>query len=453
MTFLVVVALFGAGFLGYRSLAASLAKREAARAIEAARELAGDLDTRPGLANHREDFGQAVAAYEAAGARYEAEDYPAALAQATTSRNLLQWIADALGQRDAAGEARFISVEGGVQVRRGEAGEWQPARTGLALNLGDFVRTTSGGSAEIMFASGSLFTVRPDTYFVLSRARSPSGGGQEQSIKMEYGWVNLNTKLRESNVATPAAEAWVDRESKASVSYEKASGTSRFVSFEGRLKVASRSGAERELGALEQVVSARENLGKPNALPAQPALTEPGDSVQVNLDRASRLTLAWQPVAGAVRYALQVSRNHLFVDNVIDTADRSRTEATLGLQGEGTFLWRVAAIDRAGTAGPWSASRKFRVASLRGGAEADSTPPHLLLQDPKPYGNIFMLAGSTEPGAEVTINGDAVPVASDGSFTTTIQLREEGWSFVTIRARDAWGNTTERRRRVFVEVL
>jgi hypothetical protein len=453
MIFLVVVALCGVGFLGYRGLAASLEKREASLAIEAARQLAGSLEARSGLAAHRLDFAEALAAYDAARSHYEAQDYAEALAQATTSRNLLQWIADVLEQRDSGAEARFISAGGRVEFRRGETGEWQPARSGTVLTLGDLVRTSAGGSAEIMFDNGSLYTVRPNTFFVLSRAHSPHGGGQEQAIKLEYGWVNLNTKQRESNVATPAAEAWVERDSKASVSYDKASRTGRYASFAGRLRVAGKAGTERQVEALEQVVATSDALSKPSTLPGQPALSEPPDSVQVNLDKAQRLVLAWEPVPGAARYALQVSRHHLFVDNLIEAPDRTGTQATLGLQGEGSFQWRVAAVDRAGALGPWSAARKFRVASLRGGAGTDSTPPPLVLQDVKSYGNIFILGGATEPGAEVTIDGEPVTVAADGTFNKTIQLMKEGWSFVTIRARDAWGNATERRQRVFVEAF
>ena len=59
----------------------------------------------------------------------------------------------------------------------------------------------------------------------------------------------------------------------------------------------------------------------------------------------------------------------------------------------------------------------------------------------------------TEPGADVEVNGESVAVAADGSFTKTVQLGREGWSFVEIRARDASGNETLRRQRVFVESL
>ena len=76
---------------------------------------------------------------------------------------------------------------------------------------------------------------------------------------------------------------------------------------------------------------------------------------------------------GAGRYALQVSRNRLFVDNIIDVEDRTTTSAKLGLRGEGHFLWRVAAIDSSGEQGPWSPPRKFRVVPTAAtGAQEDA---------------------------------------------------------------------------------
>ncbi len=172
------------------------------------------------------------------------------------------------------------------------------------------------------------------------------------------------------------------------------------------------------------------------------------------MDRTDELRLAWEPVAGAAGYALQVSRSHLFVDNVIDVEDRSAPRATLGLRGEGTFLWRVAARSGGGELGPWSPSRKFRVTAFRRAeAGGDERPPELEVEQVRAYGSIFIVGGRTEPGSVVEVNGEPVQVAADGSFTKTIQVTQEGWSFIEVRARDAGGNETVVNPRVFVEVL
>ena len=67
-------------------------------------------------------------------------------------------------------------------------------------------------------------------------------------------------------------------------------------------------------------------------------------------------------------------------------------------------------------------------------------------------GNFFIVQGSTEPGATVTVNGETVEVGGDGSFNKTVALTREGWNTIVIRAIDPAGNTTEHRESVLVEV-
>ncbi len=247
--------------------------------------------------------------------------------------------------------------------------------------------------------------------------------------------------------------ARVREDSEAFVSVDKGTNQGRFGATRGGMELASKSGLTREIKGLQQVVQTGDLLSEPKPLPAPPQPSEPDDNLALDLDTTRKLVLAWAPVPGASRYALQVSRNILFVDNVINAENRSRPRATLGLRGEGTFLWRVAAYGSDGVLGPWSGMRKFRVASSHatGGEKKGSTPPTLDLDDVKPYGSIFFVAGRSDPGARIEVNGEQVKTTIDGSFNKPVQLTKEGWNIIEIRARDAWGNETVRRHRVFVE--
>jgi hypothetical protein len=368
---------------------------------------------------------------------------------------LLLSISDALRSRGAAGEAQFVSAQGGVQFRRGEAADWEDARGRVVLRSGDYVKTTGNGSAEIMFTDGTLYTVRPNTLFLVTASRSDGGGASgDRSIRMEYGWVNLSTAQKSATVTTPGAQARVRESSEATVAYDQATASGRFAAVRGGLSVETGSGARREVNELEQVVQTGNTLADTKTLPAMPQLSEPADNLEVNLDRVRELSFAWQPVRGAVRYAFQVSRSRLFVENVIDSDNRTKPRATLGVRGEGNFLWRAAAYGKDGQQGPWSSPRRLRIASQRaGGGEADKTPPQIELEDARAYGSIVILTGRTEPGASVEVNGEDTLVNADGGFNKTVQLAAEGWSFIEIRARDAWGNETVRKQRVYVEGL
>jgi hypothetical protein len=447
---LLLLAILGAGFLGYRIWERDSLEREAAAVIDEANSLLARLRGEKRAASFAEEFGAARESLREAQTQFTAEDFRSALDSGQRSRNVLLSILDALALRGAEGQATFIAIEGDVEYRRGDGGDWQEARSRVQLQPGDYVRTSEGGSAEIMFLDGSLYTVRPNTQFVVSPA---SSGRAEQSIEMEYGWVNLSTYQKPSNVKTPGAVARVREESEAFVTVDKSTNQGRFGAYRGGMELSSKGGLTQEVGALQQVVQTGDLLSEPRSLPAQPEVLEPGDNDSVDLEQTRRLVLSWSPVAGASRYALQISRNHLFVDNVIDVANRTRTRATLGLRGEGTFQWRIAAYGPDGTQGPWSPARKFRVASSRtsSGEKKDTTPPSLDLDDVKTYGTIFMFAGRSEPGARIEVNGEQVKTGADGTFTKPVQLNKEGWNIVEVRARDAWGNETVRRHRVFVE--
>jgi hypothetical protein len=444
----VLAAAAGAGFWMWRDWQAHSEQRRAAALIEEAQTLVVRLQSATGLAAHREELESGRGYLQEARKAYGQGDFPAARRAGQQARYVLMAVLDTLARRGDSGDANFISVQGEVEYRRGETGEWETARSRVALASGDYVRTGAGGSAEIMFGDGTLYTVRPNTSFIVSRRQG--GGGGDRSITMEYGWVNLNTASRGARVGTPTADAEVEEDSEAFVSYRRDTREGRFGAYRGSLEVAGEAG-RRKIGELEEVVQLDGELSEPRPLPRRPEPVEPADNLLLDSDKVRELVLAWRPVEGASRYALQVSRNQLFVDNLIEDADRAKTQATLGLRGDGSFLWRVAAIGRDGSRGPWSSARKFRVASVRH-QSGDDEPPAIELEEVSSYGNIFIVGGRTEPGATVEIDGEMVKVGADGSFTKTIQLNKEGSSYIEIRARDAWGNETVRRRRVFVQV-
>jgi FecR protein len=448
-----ILAVLGGVIFGYRIFERRSLQSQSSDVIAEVQVLYQRLQKEERTSGFRTEMGTAWQSLQEAQGAFSRADFRKALNEGKRSKSLLLSIQDALALPGTAGQAQFISILGEVEYRRGDGGDWEEARSRVALHPGDYVRTSEKGSAEIMFLDGTLYTVRANTQFIVSAGRSGgSAGDGEQSIQMEYGWVDLNTAQSSSNVKTPGAVATVKQESEAFVAVDKGSNEGRFGAFSGGMELSSKGGLKRDIQSMQQVVQTGDLLSEPIALPDRPELATPTDNLELDLERAREVVLAWQPVQNAARYALQVSRNHLFVDNVIDVTNRTKTRATLGLRGEGTFQWRVAAFGKDGVQGPWSKPWKFRVASMRDlSGEADRTPPKLELEDVKSYGSIFIVGGRTEPGCRLEINGEQVKTAADGSFTKTVQLAKEGWSFIEIRARDGAGNETVRRHRVFVE--
>lgn len=448
------VALALAGYSLYRQWEHKALEQEAVLILDEIEGLLARAATEKPAGAFVEELESARRGRTAAAAAFSAGEFATAVTEGRRSRALLLAILDSAAARASTGEAQFIAVQGSVEYRRGERGEWEAARTRFVLQSGDYVKTSANGSAEIVFLDGTLYTVRPNTLFLVTRRPGAAGAPAEQTIAMEYGWVNLNTAQRGGRVTTPRAEALVGRESEVVVSYDKASSTGRFMAYRGSLEVASSAGLARSVGELEQVIQTGDLLSDPLRLPQAPQQERPVDNFEVPIAAVKTLVLSWFPVNLAARYALQVSRNRLFVENVIDVAARTKTEATLGLQGEGTFEWRVAAVGRDGLQGPWSPPRTFRVlAAERPGEKGDKTPPELVVDQVQAYGNIFIVAGRTEAGASVKVNGEPVAVAANGTFTKTVLVAKEGWNILELRSLDSSGNEATVRHRVFVETL
>jgi hypothetical protein len=445
----------GVGYIAYERWSARELERESGLLLA---EVQGLLE-RALLENPSGAFGEEYAAarrdYGEAAAEAQARDFRSSVAKGRRARALLLAILDAAAARQASGEAQFIAVQGGVEFRRGERGDWEEARSRIVLQAGDYVKTAANGSAEIVFLDGTLYTVRPNTLFLVTRREGAVAGATDQGIRMEYGWVNLNTAQRGGRVETPSAEARVARESEATVAFDRDGGTARYVAYRGSLEVESRaSGEVRRVEALQQVSQGERGLSAPRRIPGAPDVVRPPENYETTLDAAKEIVLSWGPVQGATRYALQVSRNRLFVDNLIDVGERAKTEATLGLRAEGTFEWRVAARTADGLQGPWTDPRTFRVLAARSAGErGDKTPPILELDQVQAYGNIFIVSGRTEAGATLRVNGEPVAIAANGTFTKTVQVASEGWTFLELEAADVSGNEARLRHRVFVETL
>ena len=448
----VVLAALGAGFFAYRVWENRALEREASRVIDEVNGLIQRLQKEERTSGYQAEYTAGWQSFQLARGAFAQADYRSALDSARRSRNVLLSILDALKLPGSVGQAQFISIQGEVQYRRGEGGAWEEGRSRVALHPGDYVRTSERGSAEIMFLDGTLYTVRPNTQFIVSAGRKGGDAAAGQAIEMDYGWVDLNTAQSSSNVKTPGALARVKEDSEAFVAVDKDSNGGRFGAFTGGIELSAQGGMSRSVEPMEQVVQSGGLLSEPVPLPGRPNLVVPPDNLELNLEQTRQVVLTWDAVPGSARYALQISRNHLFVDNIIDVANRTKTRATVGLRGEGSFQWRVAAFGQDGVQGPWSEPWKFRVASFRSASgEKDTVPPQLDLEDVKSYGSIFIVGGRTEPGSRIEINGEQVKAAADGSFTKTVQLTKEGWSYIEVRARDSAGNEAVRRHRVFVE--
>jgi hypothetical protein len=365
-----VIGLCVLGLMGYRYTRHLSLERQASIVIDEAEGLLSRVQTEGGVGASAGTYNEAWANLQDARRQLVAGDFQESLVSARWSRNLLSSLLDDLRNQAPSGEAQFVSVQGGVEFRRGD-GPWQVARNRLVLRSGDYVKTSGSGSAEVSFADGTNFRIRPDTVILINQDRGAGGARSEDSVLLEYGWINLDTTESATRVRTPEAVARVAQSSRAEVSYDRGRRMSRFSNFQGGMEIRTKVGIVRRVGAMEQLVQTAAGFAAPVKLPAAPALLTPETDATIEL-AADRLLLRWRRVEGASRYGLQICRDDHFVDNVIDVENRDRTVATLGLLGEGKFLWRVAAFSSQGAKGPWSEPQTFTVEDISGVSAAQA---------------------------------------------------------------------------------
>ncbi|MGE5237151.1 MAG: FecR domain-containing protein [Acidobacteriota bacterium] len=400
------------------------------------------------------EFDQASRLLEQAQADWDRKDYPACAARAEDSLRRFELLSG-LMNRDFTGSGQIIALQGKVEIQRANQTQWEKAREKQALYNGDFVKTGANSSCEVLFSDQTVYRIGPDSLLEVHREARPGREAARGEVKVKVGQVNVYTALNPSSVVTDAARADVDRDSRVGVEVADDSSTT-VAAYSGRARVTGSSGNQVDLGSLQAVSAAPAGtLGQRFAVPGRPVLELPPANSLVNLDSTDRVSLRWRAVPGSLAYDLQVSRSRLFNQDSLEfpTSRRESNTATLKILRPGTYFWRVATVGANRVRSEWSDPRPFKAfTGSRVQIVGDTTPPRLEVAKPTQMGSMVIVQGVTEPGATVTINGEAVEVAGDGTFRKALQLNKEGLNTIVIRATDPAGNVAEDKKQVFVEV-
>ena len=447
--FILLAAAIGGGIFYYLHEPASVKAQRVLQRASALQEEVRRAGVSEGLTA---EYDQASRLLAEARSDLERHDYVPCIARGEEARQRFELLAGLL-TREFAGSAQIVSLQGRVEVQRANQTGWETAKEKQHLNNGDFIKTAADGAADLLFSDGTVYRVGSDS--LLEVHRGARGGKQASGgeVKVRVGQVNVYTVTSPSLVVTEAASAEVDRDSRAGVEVLEDS-TTTVASYAGRARVTGTTGERIELGS-QQAVSAAVGgkLGQRRAVPDVPMPEEPRANAMVNMDATDRVELRWRPVVGGTAYHLQVARSRLFNAPLeVDSSGRKANNATLRLLRTGTYYWRVASLGAERVRSEWSPPRAFKAFSGPRVQElADTTPARLAVQRPTQMGHFFLVQGITEPGAVVTVNGEAVAVTGDGSFKKAVMFNREGWNTIVVRATDPAGNTNEYRESVLVE--
>lgn len=399
-----------------------------------------------------DEMGAARTRLEDARSKLAEGRFPAAIEDAIKAQGAFRRIIE--GTAPTVGDATILDFSGKVEVQRRNNTSWETARSGMKLFEGDFVKTGPNGAVELVGTSdGTLYRIKPETLFEFHSSGRETG--KRVQVNIVIGEVNLQTgESNRSVVTTDKATADVGQGSNVAIGSDKERNTRGDVLKGSAVISINRTGEKISLNERDSITVGTAGAGPRVRLPDAPGLLLPDDNSSFDLRKVEPL-LKWSPVRDAVRYKLQIARNRFFIPDslVLNLSDRTRSDATVQVTEEGTYFWRVATINRANVTSEWSPYRKFRmetpmVASTGGRLKK---PPTLSVATPSVFDNIVTIAGKTDAGASITVNGEAVTLDPSGEFKKVISLATEGASVIEVKAVDAFGNEAIKKVQVFVQ--
>ena len=361
-------------------------------------------------------------------------------------------LSNALGARTAAvavlsqNQARFVNLDGKVQVKKVNSVQWVPADYRMTLDKGDLIESGSDGAARLTFVDGTTYTVKADTLVTVEENSVSRDRTTRVGVHISSGAVDLTTGT------------WDSPGSKAEVSFENAVASLRQNSSaavrsdprnnQHEITVAAGSaelqrGEERvEIGRWEKVAFPTNGpVTKTNVL-APPDLTAP-----VNLQplivpepKQASVRFEWKRVTGAVAYQLRVSTTSMFSKLAAERHSPATTAEVTGLDA-GDYFWNVTAMDTHKRSSEPSETYKFTLVAQGKGQEM-----LLEVEGTQLHGNVVEVIGRTEPGAALIINGEPVAnIQPDGRFRHFTEPLARGSHTIVITGQNRRGGTAIKR--------
>lgn len=351
--------------------------------------------------------------------------------------------------------ALFESVQGNVKTRGVGGLEWKTADARTPLRKSDLVRTYPSSSAEIKFFDETRVTVRPDSLITIEEtSRDPNSSSGRVAWKVTSGEINYETAQRgpgSTEAVTPTFRLALESNSAGTMRVGEG-GLTAVAQLAGAASLETKTGEKIRLGANEGIrVDAAGKAGPKQVLPGAPSPDSPGGaSGLLTLAEGAPVVLSWSASAGASAYRIVVESKGGAAGQgvVLDRDGVKDTSAMVPAISAGDFSFRVAGLTKDGVQGKFSDAVSFkveRVAPAR--TEAAAPAPLLVIQSFEARDNVLRLAGKTEPGARLTVNGDPVNVQPDGSFSEFVTLaRKQGERRVVIRSTSRSGGVAEETR-------
>lgn len=349
----------------------------------------------------------------------------------------------------ASRQARFVNLDGKVQIKKANSVQWVNADYQITLDRGDLVQTGPEGVARIAFADGTQYTVKSDTLVTVEE----NNVGQESTqvaVHITSGQVDLNTgglsSGSKAEVSFENAVADLHSNSHAAVSSNPETQQQQITVTEGSADF-TRGNDHVDIGQSERLSYTTGGPITKSEVLSPPELAEPINLAPIIVadPKHDPIHFSWKPVATAVSYEFQASTTMMFNKLVMDKKSQTDSVDVSGFD-PGDYFWRVRAIDAKNNLSDPSDPFKFTLVAQ--GKEQDML---LEVDETQLAGNVVEVIGRTEPGAALIINGEQVAaIQPDGHFRYFTQPMSRGSHEIVITGQNRRGGTAIKRVQVVI---
>src|SRR5467141_4031636 len=349
-------------------------------------------------------------------------------------------------------QAKFVNLDGRVQVKKVNSVQWVDADYRTALDKGDLVQTGNDGYARVTFADGTFYTVKPGTLITVEENLMASNKPTSVAVHVNTGAVDLSTPNwtapgSRAAVSVEDAKAELRPNSRAAVKLDKDTKESEIVVSNGSAQV--RRGQEQiELTQYQKVdIPSGGPISKSDVL-APPELLEPINLTPIIAEnpRVAAVHFEWKPVQDAASYSLRISTTSMFTKIVKEAPKVSGTSVDISGLDAGDYFWNVTATSAKKSSSDVSETNKFTLV-----AQGKSQDMRLEIQSTQLVGHAVEITGRTEPGAALIINGQPVPnIAKDGTFRDFTEPLLPGEHTIVVIGQNRRGGTNKQQVSVVV---
>jgi hypothetical protein len=349
-------------------------------------------------------------------------------------------------------QAKFVNLDGKVQVKKVNSVQWVDADFHTTLDKGDQIQTSSEGAARITFADGTTYTVKSGTFITVEENSMGHEQPSSSAVHITSGQVDLKTP----NYSSPDSKAAVSMEdsvaqlhsnSSAAVKADPTNKENEIVVSSGSAEV-QRGQEKVEIGAYQKASYATGGPITKSDVLAPPDLSSPRnfEPLIVENPKAASIHFEWKPVSQAVSYNLKISTTAMFTRTVKEASAVTGTGVDIsGLDG-GDYFWNVTATNAKKETS--EVSETFRFTLVAQGKTQDMV---LEITGTQIHGRVVEIIGRTEPGAALIVNGQPVPIiAADGTFRHFTEPLEPGQHTIVIIGENRRGGTNQQKVTIVV---